>query len=45
LLSLFNGKTVGFCCPGCIKKWDGLSEDEKTQKLTEASPAGDKAGA
>ena len=41
----WNGKTVGFCCPGCVKKWDALSGDEKAQKLTDTNPAGEKAGA
>ena len=26
-------KTVGFCCPGCIEKWDALTDAEKTEKL------------
>ena len=42
--SEWNGKTVGFCCPGCIKKWEALSSEEKVQKLTDANPA-NKAGA
>ena len=29
----WNGKTVGFCCPPCIKKWNDLSEAEKAKKL------------
>lgn len=41
----WNGKTVGFCCPGCVKKWDALSGDEKAQKLTDTNPADEKAGA
>ncbi len=40
----WSGKTVGFCCPGCVKKWDALSSDEKSQKLTDANPT-DKVGA
>ena len=29
----FSGKTVGFCCGGCLPKWDKLSDDEKQAKL------------
>lgn len=29
----FNGDTVGFCCPGCIDKWNALSDEEKADKL------------
>ncbi len=41
----WNGKMVGFCCPGCIKKWDALSNDAKATKLTEAIPQKDETGA
>ncbi len=27
------GKTVGFCCKGCIAKWKELSCEEKCKKL------------
>lgn len=33
----WNGTTVRFCCPGCIEKWEALSDDEKKAKLAEAS--------
>lgn len=33
VVTQWGEKTVGFCCPPCIKKWDALSEDEKTTKL------------
>lgn len=33
----FNGKTVGFCCPGCIDKFDALTDEEKTAKLAAAA--------
>lgn len=29
----WNNKTVGFCCPPCIPKWNALSEEQKTAKL------------
>ncbi|RKY17213.1 MAG: hypothetical protein DRQ55_16340 [Planctomycetota bacterium] len=29
----WNGKQVGFCCKGCIKKFAALSDDEKGAKL------------
>ena len=32
----FGGKTVGFCCPGCIDDWNKLSDDDKTAKLASA---------
>ena len=35
----FGGKTVGFCCPGCIEKWEALSDEDKAAKLS--SPPGD----
>lgn len=45
----YDGKTVGFCCPGCIDQWNALSAEEKAASL--ASPpahdheaAGDHAG-
>ena len=38
----YNGKTVGFCCPGCIEKWTALSDEDKAKKLAEANPADDK---
>ena len=25
----FDGKTVGFCCPGCKVRWDGWSDEQK----------------
>ncbi len=30
----WKGKTIGFCCPGCIDEWNELSEDDKEAKLT-----------
>ncbi len=29
----FDGKTVGFCCNGCIEKWEALSDEDKAAKL------------
>ena len=29
----FDGKTVGFCCSGCIEKWNALSAEDKAEKL------------
>lgn len=34
----YNGKTVGFCCPGCVDKWTSLSDEDKAKKLAEANP-------
>lgn len=36
----FDGQTVGFCCPGCIDKWEALSDEEKTASL-KSPPAHD----
>ncbi|QDT66644.1 HMG-box domain-containing protein [Calycomorphotria hydatis] len=36
----WKGKTVGFCCPGCIPKWNALSDEEKEKKLAEADKSG-----
>lgn len=38
----YNGKTVGFCCPGCVDKWTELSDEDKAKKLAEANPTDDK---
>lgn len=32
----FKGKTVGFCCPGCIEDWDRLTEDQKQARLNKS---------
>jgi hypothetical protein len=29
----YKGKTVGFCCEGCVGKWNKLSDAEKAEKL------------
>lgn len=34
----FEGKKVGFCCPGCPEGWDKLSAEQKRQKLTAVLP-------
>lgn len=34
----WNGKTVGFCCPGCVEEWMELDESQKAQKLMETTP-------
>jgi hypothetical protein len=36
LTRTFNGQKVGFCCGGCLPKWDKLSDEEKTAKLKAA---------
>ncbi len=33
----WDGKTVGFCCPGCVDDWNDLSDDDKSAKLASAS--------
>ncbi|MBS0196782.1 MAG: hypothetical protein JSR77_08495 [Planctomycetes bacterium] len=32
----FNGQKVGFCCEGCYKKWDAMSDAEKADALKKA---------
>lgn len=39
----WNGQTIGFCCEGCLPKWDELSDDEKKTKLAKAD-SGDHEG-
>jgi len=34
-----KGKKVGFCCAGCLPKWDKLSDAEKDAKLGGKTPA------
>jgi len=36
LTRVFKGRKVGFCCGGCPKKWDALSDEEKETKLAAA---------
>lgn len=31
----FEGEKIGFCCAGCPKQWDNLSDQEKRAKLEE----------
>ena len=33
----WNGQTIGFCCDGCLPKWNKLSEDGKAAKIAEPS--------
>ncbi|MFG0318085.1 MAG: hypothetical protein ACF8XB_12485 [Planctomycetota bacterium JB042] len=35
LTSAYRDGEVGFCCPGCKKKWDALSDAEKAARLAE----------
>ena len=32
----WNDKTIGFCCPGCIEKFEALSDEEKAAALAKA---------
>ena len=32
----FDDKIIGFCCTGCPKKWDKLTDDEKKESLAKA---------
>ena len=35
----WKGQTIGFCCDGCLPKWDALSDEDRAAKLAEASQA------
>ncbi len=37
----FNGKTVDFCCKKCLRKWEAMSDSDKTATLAKFTPAGD----
>jgi len=34
----FKGVTIGFCCPGCDRKWDRQSDERKIALLAKNSP-------
>lgn len=34
----FKGVTIGFCCPGCDRKWDRKTDAEKMALLAKTSP-------
>lgn len=36
LVADFQGQKVGFCCPGCVKKWASMSDAEKKKSYAEA---------
>ena len=36
LIREFKGQKVGFCCAGCPRKWDGLSDADKEKALAKA---------
>lgn len=36
----WNGKRVGFCCKGCLPKWDAMSDAEKSAALDAAMAKG-----
>ena len=35
--TIWNGQTIGFCCEGCLPKWDKLSDEDKAAKLAAPS--------
>lgn len=37
----WNGQTIGFCCEGCLPKWDKLSDEDKAAKLAAPSHSND----
>ncbi len=32
----FRGQEVGFCCQGCVPKWEKLTDDQKAEALAKA---------
>ncbi len=34
----FKGVTIGFCCPGCDRKWDKKSDEERMALLAKRDP-------
>lgn len=34
----YKGVTIGFCCPGCDRKWDRKSDEAKMAMLTKMAP-------
>ena len=38
LTRVYNGKTIGFCCPGCPEAWDKLTDAQKATALANAKP-------
>ena len=36
VVSTYNGENIGFCCPGCVKKFDKMTDAKKAQVLTAA---------
>jgi hypothetical protein len=34
----FKGATIGFCCPGCDRKWDSKSDGERMALLARRDP-------
>ena len=34
----FKGVTIGFCCPGCDRKWDRQSDEKKIALLAKNAP-------
>jgi hypothetical protein len=38
LTRIYNGKTIGFCCPGCPDAWDKLTDAQKELALAGAKP-------
>ena len=36
----YKGQTVGFCCPGCLKKWDAMTDAQKDAAIKVAVAKG-----
>lgn len=36
----WKGRTIGFCCEGCLPLWNEMAEEEKAAKLSEAMQGG-----
>ena len=35
-LATYNGKKIGFCCPGCKPKWEAWSSGKKSTFVAKA---------
>jgi hypothetical protein len=36
----YKGQRVGFCCPGCIKRWNAMTDEQKDAAVKNAVAKG-----
>lgn len=36
----YQGQMVGFCCPGCVGYWDGMSEEQQASEMAKLVSSG-----